>query len=379
MASANLKMEGNEIDVEAMEPISLSDPLEECADISEIGGVENKHDEGETNVVRKFKRFLANMWQKLLDKTRVLEDLWPQYCCGGGEMERTRAYHVWPGNNVFFFRGRLICGPDPRGLLLTAVSISLSSWIFAVYVADELPNHSGLVITIGVILTIIVLVNLILVSMIDPGIVPRNDQPFVFDEIGSSDRTRKKRVINVNGLELKLKYCRVCKIYRPPRSCHCAVCDNCVENFDHHCPWIGQCIGLRNYRFYLTFLVTALVFFAYIFAFSCWRVHQRMSQSGTGIFSMLRNRPEILALASFSSAAIAFLAGLTGYHAYLIATNQTAYENFRQRYSGSRNPYDKGILSNIMDTLFMRLPPSRVDFRAEVAPWWSGCSDGDGK
>ncbi|KAK3003905.1 hypothetical protein RJ639_018641 [Escallonia herrerae] len=369
------------------EPISLSDPLEECADISEIGGVENKRDEVETNVIRKFKRFWANMWQKLLDKTKVLENLRSRYCFGGGEMERTSAYHVWPGNNVFFFRGRLICGPDPRGLLLTAVSIGLSSWIFAVYVANELPNHSGLVITISVILTIIVLVNLILVSMIDPGIVPRNDQPFVFDEIGSSDRTRKKRVININGVELKLKYCRVCKIYRPPRSCHCAVCDNCMENFDHHCPWIGQCIGLVHIAenpapscyIYSLPIIIALVFFAYIFAFSCWRVHQRMSQTGTGIFSMLRNRHEILALASFSSAAIAFLGGLTCYHAYLIAMNQTAYENFRQRYFGSRNPYDKGILNNIMEILIMRLPPSRVDFRAEVTPWWSGCSDGDGK
>lgn len=57
---------------------------------------------------------------------------------------------------VFFFHGRLVCGPDPRGLLLTTVSIILSSWIFSVYIGQDLPNRSGLIVTISEILTLLV-------------------------------------------------------------------------------------------------------------------------------------------------------------------------------------------------------------------------------
>ena len=45
---------------------------------------------------------------------------------------------------------------------------------------------------------------------------------------------------------------------------------------------------------------------------------------------------------------------------------QTAYENFRQRYVGSKTPYDRGILTNFKEALFVAVPPPRVGFRAEV-------------
>ncbi|KAK6918874.1 Palmitoyltransferase, DHHC domain [Dillenia turbinata] len=279
-------------------------------------------------------------------------------CFHHGHAERTRAYHVWPANNVFFFGGRLICGPDPRGLLLTTFSISLSSWVFAVYI-----GHSALMITFSLILTALVFVNLFLVSTIDPGIIPRNVQASIEEEEeqeGNNDQTRSMRII-VNGVELKQKYCRICKIFRPPRSCHCAICDNCIENFDHHCPWTSQCIGLRNYRFYMTFIFSAIALYTYIFAFSCRRIQKIIWEDENGFLGALSNCPETLAVAAFSVTAIAFLGGLGCYHLYLIAKNQTAYEYFRQRFADSGNPFDKGVFKNFKEVFFMPLPPSRID------------------
>lgn len=46
---------------------------------------------------------------------------------------------------------------------------------------------------------------------------------------------------------------------------------------------------------------------------------------GMGLIGLVKDCPETLALACFSFAAAVFVGGLTGYHAYLIATNQVSF------------------------------------------------------
>lgn len=61
-----------------------------------------------------------------------------------------------------------------------------------------------------------------------------------------------------------------------------------------------------------------------------------------------------------------FVGGLTAFHLYLIFTNQTTYENFRYRYDGKMNPYNRGCALNIVDIFFSKIPSSRNNFRAKV-------------
>jgi len=53
--------------------------------------------------------------------------------------------------------------------------------------------------------------------------------------------------------------CPECEVIRTPRSKHCAICNKCIERFDHHCPWINNCVGVNNHNSFFTFIITLLL------------------------------------------------------------------------------------------------------------------------
>lgn len=56
-----------------------------------------------------------------------------------------------------------------------------------------------------------------------------------------------------------LHLCPECLIIKTPRSRHCSVCNRCVERYDHHCPWINNCVGINNHRNFMVFLTSLIV------------------------------------------------------------------------------------------------------------------------
>lgn len=62
----------------------------------------------------------------------------------------------------------------------------------------------------------------------------------------------------------KVKFCKRCVAYKPPRAHHCSICNRCIIKMDHHCPWVNNCVGLLNHKLFLLFIfyVAVLSFYA---------------------------------------------------------------------------------------------------------------------
>jgi hypothetical protein len=60
------------------------------------------------------------------------------------------------------------------------------------------------------------------------------------------------------------RFCKWCDKYKPDRCHHCRVCKSCILRMDHHCPWIANCVGYRNHKFFLLLVLYSLATVDYI-------------------------------------------------------------------------------------------------------------------
>ena len=64
-------------------------------------------------------------------------------------------------------------------------------------------------------------------------------------------------------------YCDKCKKYynRLDKVEHCNLCKVCIIKYDHHCVWVGKCIGKNNFAAFIQMMFIGCIF--YIFLIAC--------------------------------------------------------------------------------------------------------------
>ncbi|XP_022979307.1 probable protein S-acyltransferase 12 [Cucurbita maxima] len=98
----------------------------------------------------------------------------------------------------------------------------------------------------------------VMVLLEDPGSVPDNwtlASEAENMEAGSSSLPEQAPMDLDGAGRRPTTYCRRCQNGKPPRCHHCSVCQRCVLKMDHHCIWVVNCVGARNYKFFLLFLL----------------------------------------------------------------------------------------------------------------------------
>lgn len=295
-----------------------------------------------------------------------------------------RKWQIFPGRNKFCCDGRIIMAQQTGIFYFTVGLIVVTNVLFFVFDCPFLAvNLTPAIPAFGGLLFIFVMSSLFHTSFTDPGIIPRatadeaiyTEKQIEVPTSGNGPRLRpppRTKEITVNGVTVKLKYCFTCKIFRPPRASHCSICDNCVERFDHHCPWVGNCVGRRNYRYFYLFIISLA--FLCVFIFSCVIAHLIIfmnKKDGTFMVAVQNNPASVIegVICFFS---VWSILGLAGFHTYLTTSNQTTNEDIKGSFTSRRgqanfNPYGYGnFCLNCLAVLCGPVQPSLIDRRGVV-------------
>ena len=153
--------------------------------------------------------------------------------------------------------------------------------------------------------------------------------------------------------------CSWCKItFNNPHTKHCSLCNKCIEGFDHHCKWLNQCIGRKNYRCFIVSISTACllssaVFFLCLVEISLLYKNEGAQQIYPRFLKMTISQTLFTGFAGtflvLSGVAAALLVHLCVFHMFIFWHGLTTYEYIKLRLEQESNNGSSNYLINQRD------------------------------
>ena len=170
----------------------------------------------------------------------------------GQKLEKFETY--WfkrQGNSIFLVSDKngnpyFTIGPDWK---IFATFISIVTVIYLSILITQYHKYSYVFRVVGVVSYFSYSLTYFATFIINPGIPKNTEGKFT-------------------GLPLEdYRFCELCRYYVIKKNLvsHCSICTTCVEDYDHHCPWVGKCVGGRNKCTFNLFLLGTLAIFGFFF------------------------------------------------------------------------------------------------------------------
>jgi palmitoyltransferase ZDHHC9/14/18 len=208
----------------------------------------------------------------------------------------------------------------------------------------------------------------------DPGIIQRNDESAIALKENSlrSQRERKTIFISQLGYFQKYKICNSCNIIRPLRTTHCGSCDNCILKFDHHCPWIGTCVGKRNYHYFFFFLIFLNLTQIFVGIFSLVFISTKIVHDvkyykknslfkGKEIQISFANVLVAIWLICYIAISMIFTTGLLIFHIKIVKVDKTTKEELKKLFLNPfSNPYQRSTKQNFKNALIPNIKTTSI-------------------
>lgn len=175
----------------------------------------------------------------------------------------------------------------------------------------------------------------------DPGSVPKTEDW----ELGLENQKNTEKTLQrkKDGSE---RVCKKCEVRKPDRCHHCKQCDRCVLKMDHHCAWVVNCIGYKNYKyFFLAVFYSALALILFICTF--WEVVVKVLVTEEESKGYVLFIVSCFMLANFFAI---LLCGFLGFQLWLVWNGGTALE-YCERDKGAKGKrlYSGTVMENFKE------------------------------